>query len=284
MNISSGSLSSSDGTIIAYHHYKSGSRNVIVSAHGFYDSKDSELSQKLRKLLADSYDVVLFDFRGHGKSSGLFTWTSNESDDLKTVLKFIQGRYEKIGLIGFSMGGSISINTLAETDMVNSFVCVSAPSDVSKIDYKLWELNPENEIVYSLLTKEGRKGKGVRPGPFWLDKKKPIDSVRKIKAPVMFIHGSKDWLIKPWHSQALYDAAPTHKKLAVIEGGPHAEYLLLRNSDEFIMLVKNWFNETLQEGRPEITAIEKNKWKLFWRNAIGAASKLAGRISGLFRK
>ncbi|MFH1368496.1 MAG: alpha/beta fold hydrolase [Elusimicrobiota bacterium] len=278
MNIASGSLSTPDGTIIAYHHYTNNHRFLVVSAHGFYDSKDSALSKKLAKNLAENYDVLCFDFRGHGKSSGLFTWTAKESEDLETVLKYIQGRYVKTGLIGFSMGGSIGINTLASTDIVNSFVCVSAPSDVSRIDYRLWELNPENEIIYSLFTKEGRKGKGVRPGPFWLEKEKPIDSIGKVRVPVMYIHGTNDWLIKPWHSQVLYDKTPTHKKLHMIDGGPHAEYLLLKHDKETLSLIKNWFDETLGEGKAQLPMIEKNKWKIFFRKIADSLSRAAVRI------
>lgn len=280
MNIVSGTLSTPDGTIISYTHYVNNHRFAVVSAHGFYDSKESALSKKLEKALITDYDVLLFDFRGHGKSSGVFTWTSKETEDLETALDYIKGRYDKIGLIGFSMGGSIGINVLAGPagDIVNSFVCVSAPSDITKIDYKLWDLNPENEIIYSLLTKEGRKGKGVRPGPFWLDKVRPIDSINKLKVPVMYVHGTKDWLIKPWHSQALYDNTPTHKKMAVIEGGPHAEYLLLKHDGEFIALVKNWFNETLEAGKPQLEMIQKNKWKIFFRKIADSVLKLAGKL------
>lgn len=287
MNVISGTLSSSDGIVISYRHYVKNHNSVVIGAHGFYDSKDSALSKKLEQGLIGSYDVFLFDFRGHGESTGVFTWTSREGDDLKAVLAHLKGRYEKIGLIGFSMGGSISVNTLAEAaeaGIVDSFVCVSAPSDVSKIDYKLWELNPENEIIYSLFTKEGRKGKGVRPGPFWLDKQRPLDSIRKVRIPVMFVHGTKDWLIKPWHSQALYDAAPGQKKIISIEGGPHAEYLLLKHADEFFRAVTGWFAETMGPAAPPPEMQPVSAWKLFWRNAAESAAKAIGKVKGWFKR
>jgi uncharacterized protein len=287
MSVISGTLSSSDGIVISYRHFVKNHNSVIIGAHGFYDSKDSALSKKLEQGLIGAYDVFLFDFRGHGESSGVFTWTSREGDDLKAVLNHLRGRYEKIGLIGYSMGGSISINVLAEladSGMVNSFVCVSAPSEVTKIDYRLWELNPENEIIYSLFTKEGRKGKGVRPGPFWLDKQRPVDSIKKVKIPVLFIHGTKDWLVKPWHSQALFDNAPGQKKIISIEDGPHAEYLLLKHSGEFFKAVLGWFADTLGEGMPAPVIPPENIWKLFWRNAAETAAKAMGKVKGWFNK
>ena len=274
MNVISGTLPSSDGIVLSYRHTTNNHGAVVVVAHGFYDSKDSTLSRKLEQGLVSDYDVFLFDFRGHGKSTGLFTWTSQEGADLEAVLKHLKSRYKKIGLIGFSMGGSIGMNVLAGSDEVDSFVCVSAPSDVSKIDYKLWELDPENEII--------RKGKGVRPGPFWLDKQKPIDSVTKVRAPILYIHGTKDWLVKPWHSQALYDNTPGRKKIVSIEGGPHAEYLMLKYSGEFLTEIKNWFSETM--GVPSAgTVTPGNKWKAFYADMFEKAAKTMGRIRGWFK-
>ena len=36
--------------------------------------------------LAKAFDVISLDFRGHGKSSGLYTFTDKEPKDLKTVI------------------------------------------------------------------------------------------------------------------------------------------------------------------------------------------------------
>ncbi len=241
----SGTLSTSDKQEIAYDHYKNGHSKAIIIAHGFYNSKDSVLLKQLAESVSSEYDVFMFDFRGHGKSSGLFWWMSKEEKDLEAVLDHLKGNYEKIGLIAFSLGGSVSINVLACRDDIDSFVCISAPSEFNKIDYKLSELNWEEDVVYTLFSKKGRKGKGIRPGPFWLKKKKPIRQVGKIKIPILYIHGDKDWVIKPWHSEVLYEATNSKKKLVMIKDGPHAEYLIKNFSQEFIKEIKEWFKSTL---------------------------------------
>lgn len=244
----SGTLSTSDKEKIAYDYYKNNHSKAIIIAHGFYNSKDSVLLKKLAKNLSDEYDVFMFDFRGHGQSSGLFSWLTNEEKDLEAVLDYLDGKYEKIGLVAFSLGGSVSINTLAQREGVDSLVCVSVPSELEKIDYKLLELSWEDDVVYTMFNKEGKKGKGVRPGPFWLKKKKPIKQVGKIKIPILYIHGDKDWVIKLWHSEVLYEETNSKKKLIIIEGGPHAEYLMKDFSKEFTEEVKKWFEETLNKG------------------------------------
>ena len=242
----SGTLTTIDHQKISYQHFKNGGLAVIIIAHGYYNSKQCVVLQQLAQALRDKYDIFMFDFRGHGKSSGLFTWTSREGDDLRAVLDFIAPLYSRKGLIAFSVGASISINVIANDKRVDSFICVSAPSDMSRIDYRVWELNWKGDVAYTLFNPKGRVGKGVRPGPFWLAKERPIDNVAKITIPIMFIHGNRDWVIRPWHSEALYQKAGGMKKIVFIKNGPHAEFLMRDYPEQFVSEVKNWFLDTLR--------------------------------------
>ncbi|MFA5008617.1 MAG: alpha/beta fold hydrolase [Candidatus Omnitrophota bacterium] len=242
-----GTLLTADDCNIEYRHYQNNKDKVVVVAHGFYNSKDALLLEELAKYFFDEYDVFMFDFRGHGKSSGLYSWISKEGMDLNAVLNYLKGKYKKTGLIAFSLGGSVSINVLAKRHDVDSLVCISTPSDFSKIDYQFWNLDFKDDLVYTLFTKDGQKGRGFRPGPFWLKKEKPIDNVNKLTVPVLYIHGEKDWVIRPWHSKALYDKTTSRKNIITIKGGPHAEYLMKNSKKEFVNEIKSWFDETLTE-------------------------------------
>lgn len=233
-----------DNQKVSYRHYDNGRKRVIVIAHGFFNSKESILLNYLKDSLIDEYDVVMFDFRGHGKSSGLFSWMAKEELDLEAVLTYVKKRYERIGLIAFSLGASIGINFLSANDIVDSFIAISAPCEFEKIDYCFWKLDLENDILYNL--GEGKVGKGVRPGPFWLKKAKPIDSVSRIKCPVLYIHGNKDWVVGCRHSEKLYTNTRSQKELKIIRGGSHAEYLLRRGSQEEVLgLIKEWFKKSI---------------------------------------
>lgn len=240
-----GTLLTSDRQRVAYCHYKTGHDKVIIIVHGFYNSKDAVILKKLAESVYGDYDVFMFDFRGHGKSSGFYTWTSKEGIDLKAALDYVEGKYEKIAVLAFSFGASVAINTLAHDKRANSLLCVSPVSDPNKIDYQFWKLDLKGDLVYTLFTFEGLKGRGFRPGPFWFKKEKPVDNVAKIQIPILYIHGDRDWVIKPWHSQALYDKTQPKKRLVIIKGGPHAEYLIRDYFPQFSAEIKNWFQETL---------------------------------------
>ncbi len=242
--ILSGYLTTTDNQRISYDYYKSNHDKVLIIAPGFFNSKSAVLMKELARSLSNEYDVIVFDFRGHGKSSGLFYWTSKEYVDLQAVLDYSHKTYKKIGVIGFSFGGATSIITASKSNLIQSLVCVSAPSEVEKVDYRLWELDFENDIRFGFLG-EGGKGKGVCPGPWWQKKEKPIDVVDKIKIPIMYIHGDKDWVVKEWHSEKLYEKTKSYKKIIFIKNGPHAEYLMRKYKQDMVEAIKSWFKETL---------------------------------------
>ena len=244
----SGILITPDKQKIAYNHYKNGHNRVIVIVHGFYNSKDATLLQNLKDNLLDTYDVIMFDFRGHGKSSGLFTWTSKEAFDLKEILTYAKTKYSIIGLIGFSMGAATSINVLANEDAMDSLIAISTPSNLRDIEYQFWKLDFKGDLLYTF-GKEGRIGRGIRPGPFWLKKAKPIDNVEKVKCPILYIHGEKDWVINYKHSQRLFEKTKSKKQINLIKNGTHAEYLIRDNPKEMIKLITDWFATTLLNNK-----------------------------------
>lgn len=250
LNKMTGILLTVDRQQIHYDHYKNGFDKVVIVVHGFFNSKDAVLLKELSVELSADYDVLIFDFRGHGKSSGLFYWTTQEYRDLEAVLEYAKGQYRKIGVIGFSLGAATSLITAARSRDMDSLVSVSAPVDFLKIEYCFWRLDPYRDIYYNIAG-EGRIGKGIRPGPFWEKKERPIDIAGKIKIPVFYIHGQSDWLIKPWHSQELYKNTQSPKKLAIIENGPHAEYLILTHKEKTVRLIRDWFKQTLAVKKEE---------------------------------
>jgi len=226
-------------------HHEQGFKKVVILAHGFFNAKDAYLFREIAKALAVHYDVVAFDFRGHGKSSGLFTWTSKECADLQAVIEYVKGcNYESIGLMGFSLGAAISLIEAAQNLDIKTVIAVSAPYDFWKIDYHFWKPGMLDDLKLNLGYKA--KGKGVRPSHPWQSKIAPIDIVDQISPrPVLFIHGAEDWLINPRHSRELYKKAKEPKKIQIIEGVGHAETMFDQKPHLFMKPCLDWLASTL---------------------------------------
>lgn len=237
-------VTTQDNIRISYDRYRKNHDRVVILAHGFFNSKQAVLFQKMARALNDAFDVVVMDFRGHGRSEGRFTWTAKETLDLEAVIADIRPHYARLGLVGFSLGAAISINAAARTNGIDSLIAVSAPVRFRRVDGHFWSMDVRENIIYNVF-QEGRIGKGVRPHHLWFKKTCPLDSVRGIHIPVLFLYGKKDWLIRPWHGPKLYAACASERKRLVMVEGTHAEYLFRSFPDEMTRIFKEWFEETL---------------------------------------
>lgn len=238
-------LRTADRHRIEASHHERGARKVVILAHGFFNAKDACLFQQIARSLAEHYDVIAFDFRGHGKSSGLFTWTARECADLKAVIDYAKAcGYESIGLIGFSLGAAISLIESAVNPDIKTVIAVSAPYDFWKIDFHFWKPGMLDDLKLNLGHKA--RGKGVRPSHPWEAKTAPVDVVHQISPrPVLFIHGSEDWLINASHSRKLYEKAKEPKKLVILDKLGHAEIMFDQDPGRFMRPCLEWFEETL---------------------------------------
>lgn len=222
-------------------------KEAIVVAHGFYNNKDTHLFRVISEMFYRNYDVFSFDFRGHGKSSGLFSWTTYEPSDLRAVIAHVKEQgYTKIGLVGFSLGAATALIESSQNQQVDSVIAVSAPYDFWQIDFHFWEPEMVKDLTLNFGPKG--KGKGVRPGNPLLPKTKPIDAVaqRTHLVPILFIHGQDDWLIKPHHSDKLFEAAKDPREIARMPGVGHAEKIFDDQPDEFEGICIKWFQKTMQ--------------------------------------
>ena len=227
-----------DKVRISFDLYSHSGRDILwVICPGFFQSKETAAFRRLSKDLAADQDVLCMDFRGPGRSGGLYTFSAKEGTDLEAVLGWAQERYSAIHLLGFSLGGAIAINTAVRfPGVIRTLIAVSAPSAFEKIEYRFWT----PDAVLTGIRTYG-PGVGCRPGSLWLKKQRPADSIRKMEStPVLLIHGTRDPIISHRHSERLYEKANDPKRLEIIPGGGHAEELYRQHPDRFLRLVRDW--------------------------------------------
>ena len=243
MDCKTSTVSTTDSVQVSIDLYRQGEHEVVVIiCPGFFQSKDTATFQRLSQALANGYDVLAMDFRGHGRSSGLYTFSACEGADLEAVLKWAWERYQHVGVLGFSLGAAIAVNTISRhLDHVQSLIAVSAPSAFEDIEFKFWTPEAMRTGLQGL-----EPGAGCRPGNLFLTKERPLDSIQHLQGlPVLFVHGTRDVIVGVDHSRRLYAAAAEPKRLEIIAGGSHAEALFRDDPERFTCLVQAWLNETL---------------------------------------
>lgn len=232
-----------DNVKIAFNHYDFGRDTVVIIAHGWYMCKDAIPFMNLSQDFSRNYDVITMDFRGHGRSSGWYTFTSNEIYDIKAVINYAKKRYSKIGLIGFSLGGALSIIHTATYKDVNCLITASAPVSFGKIENHYWK----PEAFFSTFKKFNfQENRNVRPGNIFLQKISPIDLVNTIAPiPALFLAGSKDPTVYSWHTEHLYENSSEPRAIEIFRDGFHAEDLYLNSRIKFMNTCNSWFNKYL---------------------------------------
>jgi len=237
-------LQTEDGVSLEGRLHHSGKDKVILIIHGCSQNKDTRVFKTIAQIFLSYYDVFVLDFRGHGKSEGRFTFTAQEPLDLNCALEYLKEKYQKIGVLSFSLGAATAIPVAAQNEAVNSLIAVSAPLSFWTIDCHFLRKEAFENLMDNL-TPEGRQ-KSLRPGNLFLRKMRPKDWVQQLKnTPTFFIHGGRDWIVRPYHSQRLYKKAGGKKKIKIVQKGLHAEKMVDQFPYDFARWTLNWFAETL---------------------------------------
>ena len=181
-------------------------RGVVFFLHGN--------SGNLRDCLVDldafrkvNFDVVMFDYRGYGKSSGRIESEEQLREDVRTVWARFAPQYQdkRVVISGQSLGTALAAGLAAELcasgRAPDLTLLVSPYSSMRALGEELYPWVPHQVLRYPLHTAE---------------------HAARLSGPLMLIHGDKDELIGIHHSHALRTAAPAAQFLCV-EGAGHSD-------------------------------------------------------------
>lgn len=105
---------------IDWHYGATGATaNLVIISHGLEgNSRKKYLLGMARQLTMSGWDVICLNFRGCSgePNKRLRFYHSGVTDDLHTVIKhgIKRGNYQRVGLVGFSMGGNQTLKYLGE--------------------------------------------------------------------------------------------------------------------------------------------------------------------------
>lgn len=151
------------------------------------------------------YNLLLVDYRGYGKSTGGAPSESKVYEDAESAWRYLTLQRKiapkRIFIFGRSLGGAIAINLA------------------------LFHPNGGGVIVENTFTSLMDIAESKYPYlPVDLLLNQRFDSIRKIrrlKIPLLVIHGTWDTHVPYQMGQRLFESAPQPKFLKLIEGGEH---------------------------------------------------------------
>jgi uncharacterized protein len=164
-------------------------------------------------LCAAGLDVLLFDYRGYGRSSGRPSeaGTYRDAHAARSALLGRAGvRPDRVVYLGESLGGAVAL-ALALEHPPAGLVLMSTFTSVRDMARRHYPFLPRALVP---------------------DAYPSLRGVRALRAPLLVIHGDRDEIVPLFHAEALFEAAPVPKRLHVVEGVGHND-LVSRAGDEW---------------------------------------------------
>lgn len=116
--------------------YRQGAKHCIIISHGLEGNSSRAYIRGMAKaILGAGFDVIAWNYRGCSDEINrqLRFYHSGATDDLATVIGYAVTKYSQISLIGFSLGGNLTLKYLGESPphpAIKKAVVYSVPMDL----------------------------------------------------------------------------------------------------------------------------------------------------------
>lgn len=228
--------------------YLQGSNNAtIILLHGYGRCKEQMLPQA-SFLNKAGYNIFMFDFRGSGESGGKYiTFGQREQLDLSGAVRYLKTKNQvninKLGLLGFSMGGAVAMMKSGDLPELKAIVISSTYAHFKTVIWQNFQeylkgfpFFPLGYFVLWIIK--------FRTGIYY-PQINPVKFLDKLKArPLMIIHGMHDKKIPLEHAMEFYEKAPWLKEFWLASAASHDDlYSITKN--EYESKVLNFFQKYL---------------------------------------
>jgi pimeloyl-ACP methyl ester carboxylesterase len=244
-------LYSMDGVRIDAGHLPGDDGLCVVLVHGFTGNHRQPATRRIARALTRAGGVIAIDLRGHGRSGGLSTAGDREILDVDAAVRHARHLgYERVALVGFSMGGMIVVRHAALLGGVQAVVSISAPS---RWYYR--ETKPMRRAHWVIERRTGRLAvrltRGIRiTSRGWPREPEPpyVVAGRISPVPFLVVHGDADPFLPVEHAEQLYDAATEPREMWIEPGFGHAEGAA---TPELINRVGDWVAAHARDRAPD---------------------------------
>ncbi|HUR81464.1 MAG TPA: alpha/beta fold hydrolase [Thermoanaerobaculia bacterium] len=181
-------------------------------------------------LLDAGFNILIFDYRGFGRSSGRASYRGVISDGI-TAARFhdaIRPQHIPSILYGFSLGGAIAAQVIRRHPF-DAMILQSTFTSLPQITRVLFPRLPLHLFAGRLFD--------------------TISVVRRLEVPLLILHGADDEVAPCWMAHQLHDACPSPKRIHTVDGGLHKD-IFERDPDALIWAVSQFIAELPARRHP----------------------------------
>ena len=226
-----------------FYEYAPGA-TIELMFHGYRGDSERDMPGGVQRCFKLGRSALVVDQRCAGRSQGkTITFGIYEHKDCLRWVDFMVehfGSDVKIILTGISMGAA-TVLMAAGKELPSNVIGVIADCGYSSP----WE------IIRIVIEKMGIPVKPSYPfvklaariyGGFDLEADSPIESVKKAKVPIIFIHGAEDDFVPCWMSEKMYEVCPARKALFKVPNAGHGLACLI-DPEGYYKALRSFFEE-----------------------------------------
>ncbi|HXA28825.1 MAG TPA: alpha/beta fold hydrolase [Candidatus Angelobacter sp.] len=235
--------------------YLPGTRPAAVVVSGGHRGRAGDVLGISAALQRAGFHVVVYGWRGTpGSDPAAHTLGVYERRDLEAAIDAVTARVGDvpIGLLGYSLGGAVSLVVAADEPRVRAVCADSAFSD--PLGVLADGVERVLRIPGAVLTAPVAALLARRTGAHLPDFR-PLAAVGRIAPrPLLLIHGDADTAVPVRHARRLFDAAGEPRRLWVVPGAGHVG-AYFADREHYLVRVRSFFEHALTAdgARPAAT-------------------------------
>ncbi len=223
---------------------------TVVVAPGQAGSADGDVGAAVR-LAQEGFNVLLFDFRAHGRSAGeRVTLGYGEVFDLRGALDWLAERgIVRAGVLGFSMGGAVAITTAALDARVGAVVAdcpfvrvrTVLAAGLRSVGLPAWMASwaARQALLWADLTLDVA-----------LEVAEPARWASAVRAPLLVVQAGRDRFVPAEEIRWLREAVPAPCEVWCVAEADHREAMWLY-PEVYWERVSGWFRRHLSRGKEQ---------------------------------
>jgi len=182
-------------------------------------------------LCKNGFSSLVFNFRGTSKFGGEFgflEWADDISNAIKYLLEEKNIDSSRLIVLGFSAGAMVTCYQAARDDRIKGVALCCCPDMIDR-------------NVFRASIDMGKKARTIKFEDVdrvleGMEEVTPTNWIKKIKVPLLIVHGRKDPIASVDGAEKLYELAETRKSIHIVEEAGHQ----LRQVEEAMNAVVKW--------------------------------------------
>ena len=213
---------------------------AIVLCHGAGADR-AQLLTEAKALAEHGFGLLMFDWTGHGASSGSITWHQTERLSLTAAIDWLAAQpgidARRLGAVGFSLGGYILAQVAVSDPRIRAMALLGTPANLND------QVRLSHQKLGFIRVPAARLA--LRRHGIDLNEPQPEQVIQQF-APraLLVVGGTEDVTVPLALTRRLFEAAGQPKQLQIVEGAAHGNYVAVTEQAYLAELVAH-FREAL---------------------------------------